>query len=105
MAKSRLELQLLLEALLGRESVYFQEPNNVKMAQLGYPAIIYAIDGIDAKYADNIRYNHTTRYTVTIIDRDPDSDIPAKIAALPLCGFNRFFVADNLNHFVYSLYF
>jgi hypothetical protein len=105
MAKSRLELQLLLEILLGRESVYFQEPNNVRMAQLGYPAIVYAIDNEETKYADNRWYTRDTRYTVTIIDRNPDSDIPKKIADLPLCSFNRFFVAENLNHFVYSLYF
>lgn len=45
------------------------------------------------------------RYTVTIIDRNPDSAIPNKVAELPLCSFNRFYTADNLNHFVYNLYF
>jgi hypothetical protein len=42
---------------------------------------------------------------VMIIDRDPDSDIPAKVAEMPLTLFNRFFTADNLNHDVYNVYF
>jgi hypothetical protein len=40
-----------------------------------------------------------------IIDQDPDSAIPPKVAALPMCLFNRFYTADNLNHDVYNLYF
>lgn len=42
---------------------------------------------------------------VTVIDRDPDSVFAEKIAELPLCADNRFYTADNLNHFVYNLYF
>ena len=42
---------------------------------------------------------------VTVIDRDPDSDIPNLVAALPTSSFNRFFVADGLNHTVYTIYF
>jgi hypothetical protein len=70
-----------------------------------YPCIVYNRDEAVTKFADNSPYRYTKRYQVTIIDRDPDSDIPGKVAALPQCLFNRFFVADNLNHDVYNLYF
>jgi len=45
------------------------------------------------------------RYQVTVIDADPDSIIPEKIEALPMCTFDRQFTADNLYHDVFSLYF
>jgi hypothetical protein len=66
---------------------------------------VYQRDISSTKFADNVPYNRETRYQVTVIDRDPDSDIPDKIAALPKSLLNRFFVADNLNHDVYTLYF
>lgn len=96
----RLELQSLLEQLT--EHVYFQPPTNV---QLEYPCIVYARDFAETAFADDIPYRHTLRYSVTVIDRNPDSDIPGKVAAMPMCLFNRFFTADNLNHDVYSLFF
>lgn len=98
----RLDLQTLLEGLLGTEHVYFQPPNNVKMQ---YPSIVYQRDQHDVDYADNAAYQRMTRYQVTVIDRDPDSGIPAKVADLPQCSFERFFVADNLNHDVFNLFF
>lgn len=70
-----------------------------------YPAIVYKRDTADTQFAGNIPYRNTLRYQVTVIDRDPDSDIPVKVAALPMCLFNRHFVANNLNHDVFNLYF
>lgn len=98
----RLQLQDLLEELLGNEHVYFQPPANVQMQ---YPCIIYNRDYAVTKFADNSPYRFTKRYQVTVVDRNPDSDIPAKVAALPLTIFNRFFAVDNLNHDVFNLYF
>lgn len=101
MGRPRSELQTLLETM-GATKVYFQPPNNM---QIQYPCIIYERDSVDMKYADNTPYSNTKRYMVTVIDRNPDSVIPDMVASLPLCAFNRFYTADNLNHDVYSLYF
>lgn len=98
----RLDLQNLLETILGSRQVYFQPPANVQMA---YPAIVYARDDLATEFAGNRPYRFSQRYTVTIIDRNPDSEIPSKIAVLPMCVFSRRFTADNLNHDVYTLYF
>lgn len=100
MARLRSELQTILEGL-GAVKVYFQPPTN----GIIYPCIIYERDGMDIKHANNSPYYNTKRYMITIIDRNPDSVIPDKVAALPLCAFNRFYTADNLNHDVYNLYF
>ncbi len=47
----------------------------------------------------------TQCYELTIIDDDPDSLIPSLIEDLPLSKFTRFYPADDLNHWVYTLYF
>jgi hypothetical protein len=98
----RLELHELLVDLLGSRSVYFQPPNNT---QIQFPCIVYQRDAAETKFAGNLPYLYQKRYSVTVIDRDPDSPIPDRIAALPMCSFNRFFTADGLNHDVFTLFF
>ena len=98
----RLELQTLLRGLLGSSNVYFQPPPS---KQIEYPCIVYARSDEEVDHADNVPYNRRMRYQVTVIDANPDSDIPAKIGALPLCSFDRHYTADNLNHDVYQLFF
>jgi hypothetical protein len=98
----RLDLQELLLEINENEYVYFQPPNNT---QIKYPCIIYDREKIEAKWADDKPYSLVNRYLVTVIDRDPDSEVPDKIAALPLCAHDRFYIAENLNHNVFRLYF
>lgn len=98
----RLELQKLLVSLLGSSNVYFQPPPSLKMS---YPCIVYKRDSMDTKFANNHPYNTKKRYQLTVIDPDPDSDIHELVAQLPMCSYERFFTADNLNHDVYNLYF
>lgn len=98
----RLELQNLLLDLLGTGNVYFQPPPSLKMQ---YPCIIYKRDYINIIHADNKPYQSKKRYQITVVDRDPDSIIHEKVAALPSCSFDRFFTNDNLNHDVFNLFF
>ena len=98
----RSSLQSLLTSILGSDNVYFQPPTNVA---LKYPCIIYKRDLVRTEFADDSPYRHMKRYQVTVIDRDPDSPIPDKVAALPMCLFDRFYTADNLNHDVFNLFF
>jgi hypothetical protein len=70
-----------------------------------YPAIVYERDRASTDFADDNPYRITKRYQVTVIDRNPDSVIPDKVAALPMCVLNRHYVASNLNHDVFNLYF
>lgn len=98
----RLELQALLESLLGSRNVYFQPPTNTSMK---YPCIVYSRDDIRVDHADDRPYTKRTRYQVTVIDANPDSDIPGKISDLPLCTFDRFYTSDKLNHDTFQLFF
>jgi hypothetical protein len=96
----RLQLHDILLSLVS--NVYFQPPPNVI---LKYPCIVYHRDFAVTEFADNDPYVHEIRYLVTVIDRDPDSDIPGKVAALPKSLYNRFFTSDDLNHDVYRVFF
>lgn len=102
MPKSRGTLQVLFEELLGSGQVYFQPPASVK---LSYPAIVYSRNRIRNRNANNGVYGQEWSYTVTVIDRDPDSDIVRKVSLLPLCRHERHYKADNLNHDVFTLYY
>jgi hypothetical protein len=97
----RSDLQSLL-VTLGTPHVYFQAPPSYGM---NYPCIIYRLDTRQVEHANNLPYKHDKRYQVTVIDEDPDSEIPDMVAELPKCRFERFYVADNLNHNVFQLFF
>ena len=98
----RIELQYILESILGSEHVYFQPPESIRMQ---YPAIIYELSDIYTSRADNKAYRKVRKYTVTVIEKHPDSIIIDKLLELPMCEFNRHFETDNLNHNVFNLYF
>ena len=99
---SRLELQTLLEEILGSRNVYFQPPGSVKMK---YPAIVYGLEDIKNTFANDRVYLSKRKYLITVIDEDPDSEIVEKVSQLPTCRFNRHFESDNLNHDVFILEF
>lgn len=98
----RIDLHGIFKEILGSEFVYFQPPESVTMS---YPCILYELGGIDKKNADDGAYLKTKQYTVTIIDEDPDSGLIDQMLELPKCSFNRFYKADNLNHWVFRLFF
>lgn len=102
MARSRLGLHRILENILGSKNVYFQPPASIQMK---YDAIVYDLDDIDARHADNLPYFTNRRYRVTLITSNPDTNLSDQIAQLPLTQFNRFYTADNLNHYVYIIYY
>lgn len=99
---SRLELQTLLEEVLGSRNVYFQPPSNIHMK---YPAIVYSRGRIVNDYANDNVYRQSLSYELTVIDADPDSEIVTKISKLPMCRHDRHFKSDNLNHDVFTLYY
>lgn len=99
---SRLNLQTVLEELLGSRNVYYQPPASVIMK---YPAIVYSRKGIVNTHADDEVYKRDNAYEITVIDEDPDSEIAIKVSRLQYCRFDRHFTSDNLNHDVFTLYF
>jgi hypothetical protein len=50
-------------------------------------------------------FSRIKKYQITVVDRNPDSILPDTVEELDYCQFNRFFTADNLNHWVFTLFF
>jgi hypothetical protein len=98
----RLELQALLEEILGTRNVYFQPPANVHMK---YPSIVYTKTNARTRFADNAPYKRVRQYQVTYIDQNPESDVTDKIAELPMCIFERHFAVNDLHHDVFRIFF
>lgn len=99
---SRVDLHRILIDILGSQNVYYQPPPDVR---LRYPCIIYELSYEKINHADNRPYIHNDRYSVTVVDRDPDSPIPHRVAQLSTCAFDRRFVVDGLYHTVYTIYY
>lgn len=97
---SRLDLQNLLEFILGSRNVYYQPPESVKIK---YPAIIYRRNDIDNNFADDIVYMQNHTYQIIVIDADPDSEIVDRVSKLPMCRYDRHYTSDNLNHYIFIL--
>lgn len=101
MAKSRLELSKVLHTLC--EHVYYQPPTNTKIE---YPCILYEKASGLRLNADNRKYLGFNSYTITVIDKNPDSELPNKVdEAFEMCTMERHYVYDNLNHDVFLIYF
>lgn len=96
----REQLQSILEAITPK--VYFQPPSDTKMV---YPCIRYIRAPGYTGFADNKPYLYEQQYEVTLIAEQPTTEIFPKIAALPKTVHSRSFVAGNLNHDVFSIYF
>ena len=98
--RTRIDFDNLLKSLLGSSNVYFQPPSGFKLI---YPCIVYERSDIRTKFGDNIPYINRKEYTVTHIDKDPDSIVPDKIKNIESCIFDRHFTSGNLNHDVFNI--
>ena len=99
---TRTQIQSALEAVDAKLHVYYQPPASVKIS---YPAIIFKLENIDQKFADDWTYIKDRSYMLTLIHKDPDNDIVDKLVwAFPKIRFDRTYISDNLYHYVYVLY-
>lgn len=102
MPNSRTDFSNYLKTKTGIEHLFFQPPESVKIA---YPAIIYKYNNVDNLHANNNSYLQFTSYQVILIDKNPDSEIFYILLRLPMCKFERAYTSDNLNHFVFTIYY
>lgn len=97
---NRLELHHKLVELLGSSNVYYQPPETVK---LRYPCVLYSIGRKPLNRANNKTYTTYTQYEVTLIYKDPDSDLPDKLLNnLEGVAFDRIWKVDNLYHMSFT---
>ena len=73
---------------------------------MNYDAIRYWLSGKSLRRANNKIYNSTNRYDGVVITRDPDTTIPDEILSrFEMCSFGTPYIADNLNHYPFTLYY
>lgn len=99
MAKPRSNLSEILHEIC--DEVHFQPPTGFK---LKYPCIIYELERMNVRRADNAAYTLYDEYLITYITRDPDDSTKLKFMDIPLCSPERFFPNDNLYHYPFKLY-
>ena len=101
------ELRAILREALGqpagKENIYFQPPDSVKMK---YDCIRYSENSMDVKRADNLSYLVNAEYNVVFITRDPDSPVPRLIQEhFQYCRAGRTYPADNLYHYPFTIFY
>ena len=101
MAKTMDDLQQMFMEILGSQNVYFQPPENTKIK---YPCILFELNDVNTRKADDMDYLSNDRYAVTLIHRDPENTVWREIKKLAYCDLDRIYVADNLYHYVFTLY-
>lgn len=85
----------------GDRHTYFNPLPSVRMK---YPAIKYSLNNVNLTFANNGLYRTIPSFEVTLIDANPDSEYVDKILKIPYCRFNRFYVADGLNHWTFTIH-
>ena len=70
-----------------------------------YPCIRYDHSDRSYAYADNLKYQKFSEYTITYITNNPsDADTVCNaLEELPYTSANRTYVSDGLYHFVYTI--
>lgn len=99
----RLNLQAKFEEILGSRNVYFQPPASVLMR---YPAIRYELKDFRTKSANNaVTYISSTGYECVLIMKEPaDENLLNRIFSIPYCNFGRYYRAENLHHYTFTIY-
>ena len=101
--EGRLSLDELLKETLGdKVHVYFQPPTGYK---INYPALIYKLDDLNDKYADDKVYKRRHVYYLLLILDEPDNDLVDRLDDLKHCTMSRPYTADNLYHYPFTIYY
>ena len=109
---TRLDFDRYLRDIVGEGvDVHFQPPSNVSGAgqkvikNIKYPAVVYSLDEYDTTSANNKKYSIQKEYGVTLITKDPNSDLPDKLVMIPTSRFDRIYESDGLYHSVFTIIF
>ena len=100
---NRLDLQAKFEEILGSRNVYFQPPASLLMQ---YPAIRYEFKEFRTKSANNSSdYIVSSGYECIYISKEPaDEEFLRAMLKIPYCRFGRYYRADNLHHYTFTIY-
>lgn len=100
MARPRVELQELLKEYC--DTVYFQPPSSIR---INYPCIVYNRSTDYLNRANNSLYMKEKMYRVTVMDKNPDSDIADRLQELPWAVIISRDVIDNIYQTTLNIYY
>lgn len=100
---TRLDLQQDIEKLFKTKNVYYQPPEGFK---LSYPCVVYTLDYVNTRRADDMAYNNAFRYQLTYMSTKADLDVITKVLDhFKMCSFDRPMKIDGLYHYFFNLYY
>lgn len=102
MLANRKDLSDFLRSVLKEngDNVYFQPPESLK---LKFPCIVYELGSYKPTKADNKAYLINESYSITLITKMPDTEYGKQILNKETAKFDRYFISDNLYHYVFTI--
>jgi hypothetical protein len=101
MKERRLKAYDILSNVLGSDQVYYDPPESVKMK---YPCFVYTLSKINKTEANNSSYLQHSRFDITFIRKQADSEVVDRLLHVKYCEHNRTFKSNDLYHDVFTLY-
>jgi len=101
MDNSVLTVHSYLASLFPTVTLYFQPPETLKLT---YPCIIYSIENIFTRHADNRPYKIKNRYSLMLITRTLDETLNDILLSIESARFERLFIGENLYHFIVTIH-
>ena len=99
----RFELHAKLETLIQSKHVYFQPPASVRLV---YPCVVYTIGEGDVKRGNESIYQYVNSYILTLIYKHTTIAILDKVLKeVEMCKLNTTYCSENLNHYVFTVYY
>lgn len=100
------EIRDYFSSIEGLNKVYLQPPSSEKLI---YPCLIITQNIPSTLYCDDVPYLVWPTYELMLIDYDMESSIPSEIIRKGIGNYRiqpeRYYVADNLCHWMYTLAF
>ena len=98
--ESRKKLHSHIQVVSGMQKIYY---NPGPAFRLEYPCIVYHLTTSRDERADNGIYTFTDVYSVTVIDKKPDSELAFKLRADARFKMTSSFVTEGLYHQTFEI--
>ncbi len=96
-------IELHNELMIFYKNVYFQPPSNIRMI---YPCIVYNKTRALTEAADDDVYQYRQGYSVTVIEKNPDSDVAEKLNKhFRYSSIGTYLTIDNLHQTTLNIYY
>lgn len=89
----------VLKEIVG-DNVYFNPPSNLKIQ---YPCVVYSINDILNKNADDEVYKQNIKYDCTLITKNVNDPLLKDLSKIKTFRYSRHYVVDSLHHYAFLI--